>query len=128
MPLTGIVRGPDGQVLPGARVALSNFENDVRIENGRLMNNRVVGEATSTTTGPDGRYTFRPQEKPVTVVVADEAGFGVRSPDQLAASTDVRLVPWGRIEGVLRIGKSICAEPESQRLAEQHIVLRPSRL
>ena len=30
-----------------------------------------------------------------------------RTPDQLATSTDVSLVPWGRIEGILRIGKNI---------------------
>ena len=92
---------------PGPDVALSNSENDVRIENGRLIANRVVGEASHTTTGPDGRFSFRPQEKSVAVVVAHDAGFCVRTPDQLATSTDVSLVPWGRIEGILRIGKNI---------------------
>ena len=41
----------------------------------------------------------------MTVVVAHDAGFGLRKPDPLAASTDVTLMPWGRIEGVLKIGK-----------------------
>jgi hypothetical protein len=88
-------------------VELSNSDNDVRIENGRLSDNRVVGEATSTTTGADGRYTFRPQEKPVVIVVAHESGLGVRTPEQIAHSADVRLIPWCRIEGVLRIGKNV---------------------
>ena len=77
LPLTGIVHGPDGRPVAGADVALSNSENDVRIENGRLIANRVVGEASHTTTGPDGRFSFRPQEKSVAVVVAHDAGFCV---------------------------------------------------
>ncbi len=105
LPLTGTVRGPDGKPLAGADVALSNSDNDVRIENGRVMANRTVGEATTTTSGPVGRYTFRPQEKPVTVVVAHTEGFGLRKVDTLAAATDVTLMPWGRIEGVVKVGK-----------------------
>ena len=104
IPLSGVVRGPDGRPLAGADVALSGPESDARIENGRLVANRVVGEATHGKTGPDGRYTFRPQQGKVSIVVAHDAGFAFRSPAQLVSSTDVTIVPWGRIEGVLRIG------------------------
>ena len=103
-PLSGIVRGPDGQPLAGAKVGLSGPENDLRILNGRIQSNFVVGQATHTTTGPDGRYSFRPQENPVAIVVEHDAGFAVRTARELAASTDVTVSPWGRIEGVLRIG------------------------
>ena len=103
-PLSGIVRGPDGKPLAGAKVGLSGDDNHVRMENGRLGSNLVVGEATHTTTGPDGRYRFRPQEHPVAIVVEHDAGFAVRTPRELAASADVTVSPWSRIEGVLRIG------------------------
>ncbi len=105
-PLSGVVRGSDGKPVAGAEVALSNSDNYVRIENGHLMFNLVVDTANHTKTGWDGRYTFRPQEKPVAIVAAHEAGFGVRPRDQLAPAFDVTLVPWGRIEGVLKIGKN----------------------
>lgn len=72
LPLAGIVRGPDGRPLAGAQVALSGQENDARIVNGRLQTNFGIGQATHATTGPDGRYTFRPQDKPVAIVVAHE--------------------------------------------------------
>ena len=85
-------------------MALSNDDNDARIENGRLVANRVVGEALHTQTGPDGRFRFQPQAKPVWVVAAHDAGFAARSPEELAASTDVTLAPWGRIEGVMKTG------------------------
>ena len=104
IPLSGVVRGPDGRPLTGADVALSGPASDARIENGRLVANRVVAEATHLRTGPDGRYTFRPQEGKVSIVVAHDAGFAFRSPAQLVSSTDVTIVPWGRIEGILRIG------------------------
>ena len=60
-PLSGIVRGPDGKPLAGAKVGLERTARTMcRIVNGRLSSNLVVGEATHTTTGPDGRYTFSP--------------------------------------------------------------------
>ncbi len=85
-------------------MALSNADNDARIKNGRLLANRVVGEALHTKTGPDGRFRFQPQAKPVSVVAVHDAGFAVRSPEELAASTDITLAPWGRIEGLMKIG------------------------
>ena len=61
-------------------------------------------EAIYTTTGPDGRYAFRPQDKPR----RDRRGPRRRVRRAYARgarrSTDVTVAPWGRIEGVLKIG------------------------
>ncbi len=109
-PLTGIVRGPDGRVVVGADVALSNADNDARIQNGRLVANRLVGEALHTKTDTEGRFRFQPQAKPVAIVAAhDAAGFAVKSPEEVARSTEITLKPWGRIEGLLKIGKKPAA-------------------
>ncbi len=102
--LTGIIRGPDGRPLAGADVALSGGDYDARIENGRLRANRTVREAPHMKTGPDGRYTFRPPGERVSIIAAHDAGFAIRSAAELAASTDITLMPWGRIEGVMKIG------------------------
>ncbi len=109
-PLTGIVRGPDGRVVAGADVALSNVDNDARIQNGRLVADRVVGEALHTKTDAEGKFRFQPQAKAVAIVAAhDAAGFAVKSPEEVARSTEITLQPWGRIEGILRIGKKPAA-------------------
>jgi hypothetical protein len=52
--------------------------------------------------------------------VAHEAGFGLRKPDELAASTDVTLVPWGRIEGLLKIGKNVAPNQKVSAWLNNH--------
>jgi RNA polymerase sigma factor (sigma-70 family) len=104
VPLTGIVRGPDGRPLAGVDVALCVPGVDIRIENGRLTSPGVRPAASRSRTDRDGRYTFAPQEGRAWIAAAHDAGFAMRDPEQLAASTEILLAPWGRIEGVLKIG------------------------
>ncbi len=105
--ITGIVRGRDGKPVAGAEVAMSDSDNYVRIQNGRLVTSFVVGTPPHVRTDRDGRYTFLPQEKSVAIVMVHETGFGVIPHDQLVTSLDITLVPWCRIEGVLKVGKNI---------------------
>ncbi len=88
--ITGIVRGRDGKPVAGAEVTLRNSD-----------------KPSTTKTGPDGRYRFGGQDKPDAVVVVHQSGFAVRPYDEVAASFDVTLAPWGRIEGVLKVGKNL---------------------
>ena len=55
-------------------------------------------------TDREGRYAFPPRAASAWIVAVHDAGFAMRSPAELAASTEMVLAPWGRIEGVLRIG------------------------
>ena len=110
-PLTGIVHGPDGRPLAGAGVILCLPGDDVRIENGRLTEGGARTPAIRFETDRDGRYTFRPQAGPASIVAAHDAGFAFRTPEQLAASADVTLAAWGRIEGVMKVG----TRPASRR-------------
>jgi RNA polymerase sigma factor (sigma-70 family) len=103
-PLTGIVRDPAGRPLAGVDVVLCLADDDVRIANGRLDDGHGRAPATRLRTDRDGRYTFRPQEGRISIAAANDAGFAVRSPEELAASPDITLTPWGRIEGVMKIG------------------------
>ena len=60
-------------------------------------------------TGPDGRYAFPPQGHRVSVVAVHDAGIALGSGSSPAASTDLALAPWGRIEGVAKIGNKPAA-------------------
>jgi RNA polymerase sigma factor (sigma-70 family) len=103
-PLTGIIRGPDGRPIEGADVAVCPAGGDVRLENGNLSIETDETGAARTRTGRDGRYTFVPRNGRASLVVAHGTGFALRSAEELANSTDVTLAPWGRIEGVMKIG------------------------
>ncbi len=88
--ITGIVRGLDGKPVAGAEVTLRNPD-----------------KPGTTKTGPDGRYTFGGHDRPDAIVAVHESGFAVRPYDEVAASFDLALAPWGRIEGVLKVGKNL---------------------
>ena len=102
-PITGVVRGPDGRPLAGAGVALGDLESSIEVRNGVLMHG-IELPGTWCETDRDGRYSFPPRDGSVWIAVSHDAGFAFRSPQQLAASTDVTLAPWGRIEGAMKIG------------------------
>ena len=101
--LTGIVRGPDGRPLAGAEVLLGDRNARVGLQDGRTATQGLFA-SHQVRTDREGRYAFSPRASNAWIVVVHDAGFALRSPAELAASTEVILAPWGRIEGVLRIG------------------------
>ena len=104
--LAGIVRGPDGQPLADVDVAIRGAGYAAEVENGRIQPDLgFYPPSLRAHTGPDGRYAFRPQGHGVSVVAVHDAGFALRSADELAASTNLTLAPWARIEGVVMIGR-----------------------
>jgi hypothetical protein len=103
--LAGIVRGPDGRPIADVEVLLNEADAGTQLHNGRPAPGDDRNRALRVRTGADGRYAFRPRTRPVAVVAAHDAGFAIRSADELAASTDLTLVPWGRIEGIARIAR-----------------------
>ena len=106
-PLSGIVRGPDGQPLAGTDVALDDFGSSIPLYYYWLRMPANQSPSTRTKTDRDGRYSLPLRDRKAWIVVVHKAGFAIRSPEQLAASTEITLVPWGRIEGVIKIGAKI---------------------
>jgi hypothetical protein len=98
-PLAGVVRGPDGRPLAGVDVMLIWSGSGAPIKNGRLQPRSDYDQTARTRTGPDGRYAFRRQGHLNSIIAVHDAGFGRRSAEELAASTDLTLAPWGRIAG-----------------------------
>ncbi len=100
----GIVTGPDGQPLRGAVVALTNLNLRPYILNGAIPE-FVQSPGTTEVTRADGLYSFRAQEEPTGILVVANEGFMRKAPWELVASGDVRVEPWGRVEGTCRIGE-----------------------
>ncbi len=100
---TGIVQLPDGTPVAGAEVILSTPTETVSITNGRSSSYNYSNNLT-VVTGADGRFSLPPQDGPYRLVIFHDRGCAIVDGDEPAASRDVILEPWGRVEGTLRIG------------------------
>lgn len=98
--ITGIVRLPDGKPAQGAEVALCTPSQYAYIENGKL--NKVNSQFVKT--AADGKFSFPAQTEPYLLVVLHDKGYAEVADEQLATDPNIIIQPWGRIEGVLRIG------------------------
>jgi RNA polymerase sigma factor (sigma-70 family) len=132
--LRGKVRLPDGKPLSGALVRVATPDAYVRLyqitnavvitatnkvdlsNNLSGVSNRVAASpwdkpAPSTRTAADGSFaigvhTF-PRDGKAVIVVNDAAGYAITTADALSVNPELVVQPWGRIEGVLRIGKAL---------------------
>jgi RNA polymerase sigma factor (sigma-70 family) len=105
--ITGVVRGPDGRPLAGADVGLRDVGSSVQLYYYWLKNSWNEPPSLHTKTDGNGRYSLASFDRKSWIVAVHKAGVAVRSPEQLAASTEITLLPWGRIEGVVKIGNRI---------------------
>ena len=115
----GTVRSADRKPLAGALVRVGTPEANVRLY---LSTNSVAATPTngpnnpltpSAVTAADGSFYIGlsavPRAGKAAVVVTDNAGYALTSADDLSANPEMVVQPWGRIEGVLRIGKSLAS-------------------
>lgn len=116
----GVVLDTDRKPLAGAAVFLAVGQSMVSIYNNRVLDN--LGRP-STTTGPDGRFSFPPEDAPWAVFVIDDRGFAMVKEEELSSSPEVVIEPWGRIEGIVKIGAKLGAEEKISAYHEQ----RPQR-
>ena len=105
--LSGIVRGPDGQPLAGADVGLRDVGSSVQLYYYWLKTPGTSLRPCAPRPTEMAVIPSRSRDRKAWIVAVHKAGFAVRSPEQLAASTEITLVPWGRIEGVIKIGTRI---------------------
>jgi protocatechuate 3,4-dioxygenase beta subunit len=113
--VAGVVRLPDGAALAGAEVVLVTPRAAPTINNGRLVQR---GRSPIVKTGPDGRFALPVPEEDYAIVVIADQGIAERSAAQLGAEPVVRLEPWGRIAGVLRVGPRPAARQSVEVNAE----------
>ncbi len=99
----GTVLEPDGKPAEGASVYLNTGQ-------GSLFANTpggefYMGQGTSREkTAKDGTFKFVAAEAKDPLVITHSSGFASLTVGELPSNGQVRLQPWARIEGVLRIG------------------------
>lgn len=120
----GKVHTQDGKPLAGALVRVGTPQVSVRlyqITNSPPPTNitstasnqiaKAPRQAPSTNTAADGSFVIGLSETPkdgmAAIVVNSDAGYALVTADELSVNPDVTVQPWARIEGVLRVGRSI---------------------
>jgi peroxiredoxin/uncharacterized GH25 family protein len=98
---SGVVLGPGGKPSAGASVCLVTAGSSAFITNARPPDRR---DTAVVETDPAGRFHFPPQQGAFAVVVLHDDGYAMRTDAELARTPDVKLEPWGRVEGTIRIG------------------------
>ena len=97
--IEGVVRGPDGSPLGEAEVILATG-NGIHITGGKEYPTMYYPHVM---TGLGGGFAFAPPDGDARVVVLHDRGYAEATLGQLAETHNVRIQPWGRIEGTLRV-------------------------
>jgi RNA polymerase sigma factor (sigma-70 family) len=132
--LRGNVRLPNGKPLAGALVRVATPDAYVRLyqttnsgvttaTNRAAISNTVSNPvapsrrdapAPSTLTTADGSFSIGlptfPRDGKAVIVVSDDAGYAITTADALSVNPELVVQAWGRIEGVLRIGKTLASD------------------
>jgi hypothetical protein len=100
---SGVVRSADGKPAAGVDVVLSTPTSSIQIRNGEFVLNRG-GKAPTIKTGADGKFQLAPEIEPFVLLAMGDGGYAEVTSEQLKASQDVKLQPWGRVVGKLMKG------------------------
>jgi RNA polymerase sigma factor (sigma-70 family) len=95
---SGIVLAPDGKPVARAEVLLAGNFGMVQVSHMGFQN------VPTTKTGPDGRFTLPPQADVKTLVVRCTAGYAEVPVNRFTNGGEMRIEPWGRIEGFAMSG------------------------
>jgi RNA polymerase sigma factor (sigma-70 family) len=107
--IAGVVRLPDGSPPAGAEVMLATSERPVFLNNGRPTQGAVSNQWVARTRA-DGRFSLPPQDPPYSIVVLHDRGYALHHViDRPTVPPELRLRPWSRVEGTLRIGRQPAA-------------------
>ena len=100
---TGRVVDVQGQPVENAVVVLASENKNVHMKQGWVdLNN---SSADRTTSAADGRFSFVPQDdENFLVMVFHDLGYAEVTHTQLETNADIKLQPWGRIEGQVLVG------------------------
>jgi thiol-disulfide isomerase/thioredoxin len=115
----GVLLTPGGQPAAGRTVYFSRLKDLIILQGPKLTPKKMSARDLSTVTDQAGRFSFAPDLDAFGVTVSDEAGFANVRVEDLPSSPEVRLQPWARVEGTLKIGTH-AASNETIRLADAY--------
>ena len=115
--LAGRAVDAQGKPVAGVDVILLATQG-IQLQNGKTPEHDR-GENPSVTTAADGTFKFPPQTDRFLLIATGDAGYGesdLIEPSKLDASKplEVKVQPWGRIEGVVMIGTKPAAGAKVQ--------------
>ncbi len=103
--MAGVVKDSDGNVVPGAQIALTTQTFETIVENGQLRfaNGQRLG-AKIVESDLEGRFSIPAESDPFLIVAADlKTGFAILESSKLGNGSKKNLViqlqPWCRVEG-----------------------------
>lgn len=99
-PIRGVVVNPDGAPAAGGLACLSYAGNELVLWNGDLSDR---GRTTHCEIAPDGCFTLPPQKDDFLLVTMNDAGFAVVRGRDLVGDDTVRLQPWSRVSGTVKL-------------------------
>lgn len=100
-PLVGIIVQPNGQLAENAQVILNTSRNSLYLNNSGEV--YLQPGMTRERTTADGKFRFEPAEPEGRLIVIHPAGFASLTVQELPPAGELRLQPWGRVEGVLQV-------------------------
>jgi protocatechuate 3,4-dioxygenase beta subunit len=96
----GIVLQPDGRPAGGVEVALLDLgHTHPPIRLGHRALGRGNMDFLVETTTADGRFRFTPESSGRALIAIGDGGLAVEAADRSNPAREIRLKPWGRIEG-----------------------------
>jgi thiol-disulfide isomerase/thioredoxin len=114
---TGVVLTPDGHPAAGRTVYFSRLKDLIFLEGPTLTAKKASSRGRSTVTDDAGGFSFAPDLDGFSIVIADDLGFANVRVDDLKSSPGIRLQPWAKVEGTLKIGAQLAAN-ETVRMAD----------
>jgi hypothetical protein len=98
--ISGQILDPNGTPVAGAQVALCTKDKGVIVQAGGLLPTTWGGKTSEIVeTDAQGRFSFPVRPDEFHVIAAHEKGFVWRTDQELAASDDLPLEPWGTRRG-----------------------------
>lgn len=114
--IRGTVKDSSGKPVAGAPVALAIGRRPIYVQNGNTADNQHYPSAR---TDESGSFSISFGEDVTAVVVVADQGFARAPGNRAAGPLDIRLEPWGQIEGVMKIGSRPAADEQAVLLDDR---------
>jgi len=103
--ISGVVQLADGSAVSNATVVLVDRSDNASMDRPPELRRNSGGEFQRS--NAKGQFEFPPKLEPHSIVAAHALGFAEVRASNVVATGKVVLQPWGRLKGVVRVGKGV---------------------